>query len=123
MDESGRTNEEGLHIYIFVVTKGMPKQGEKTLEPRPNDRVRTNKLHCVFHGNSGLFDNLSVPQFELRRARPHPIWLPLTGFFMYHGDLSFAHPTRADKAFVDVTQGNPFHLQPLRLAHASSLLF
>jgi len=25
---------------------------------------------------------------------------------MYHGDPPFAHPTRADKAFVDVTQGN-----------------
>jgi len=28
VDESARTNEEGLYIYNFVVTKAMPKQGE-----------------------------------------------------------------------------------------------
>jgi len=28
MDDSARENEEGLYIYIFVVTKDMPKQGE-----------------------------------------------------------------------------------------------
>ena len=102
MDESARTNEEGLYIYIFVVTKDMPKQGEKTLKPRPNNRVRTNELHCACHKNSGLFDNSPVPQFKLRRVRPHPIWLLLRVLFMYHGDPPFAHLTRADKAFVDV---------------------
>ena len=28
MDESVRTNEEGLYIYYFVITKDKPKQGE-----------------------------------------------------------------------------------------------
>ena len=73
MDESARTNEEGLYIHIFMVTKDKPKQGGKILKPRPSDKVRTNELHCVCHGNSGLFDNSLVPQFELRRARSHPI--------------------------------------------------
>jgi len=27
IDESARTNEEGLYIYNFGVTKDMPKQG------------------------------------------------------------------------------------------------
>ena len=121
MDESARTNEEGLYIYIFVVAKDMPKQGEKTLKPRPNNRIRTNELHCVHHRNFGLFDNSPVPQFELWRTQSHPIWLLFRGFFMYHGDPPFAHPTCTDKVFIDVTQGNPFHLQPLWLAHASSL--
>jgi len=28
MNESARKNEEGLYIYNFGLTKGMPKQGE-----------------------------------------------------------------------------------------------
>ena len=44
-DESARTNEEGLYIYNFVITKTCPNREKKTLKPRPNNRVRTNELH------------------------------------------------------------------------------
>ena len=60
MDDSARENEEGLYIYIFVVTKDMPNK-EKTLKPRPDDRERTKESHCVCHGNRGLFDHSLVP--------------------------------------------------------------
>ena len=64
IDESARTNEEELYIYNFLVTKTCPNR-EKTLKPRPSNRVRTNKLHGVCHGNLGLFDDSPIPQFEL----------------------------------------------------------
>ena len=59
MDEGARKNERKIVFYISDSKRQHPNR-EKTLKPRPNYRVKTNKLHYVRHGNSGSLDNLQV---------------------------------------------------------------
>jgi len=102
MDEIARQMKKD-GIYIYLIAKDMPIQGEKTLKPRPNYRVWTKELHCVCHGNSRLFDNSPVSQLELKKAWPHPVQFLLRDFIVDHGDPPFTHLAHADKALVDVT--------------------
>ena len=123
IDESARgTTSNGKVLCIYncgnIEEKDMPNR-KQTLKPRPNNRVGTNELHSICHGNPGSFDDLPIPQFKPWKTRSHPNWLVLRGFFVYHDNPSLAHPSRTNETFIDVTKGNFFQRWPLRLTHAS----
>ena len=50
-----------ISYFIYLIAKDKRPNKNKTLNPRPNYTVKTNKAHYVRHGNSRSLDNFTVP--------------------------------------------------------------